>query len=793
MKKTETMAADDRHTGKAHRRLEDPRLLTGNGRYAADVTYPGTLVAAVLRSPVGHAWLGHIDTTAAAALQGVVAIYTAKDLGSAQRPLPSFGQFPKSVIEQINPTIRQCPHPTLAEGKVRYAGQPVAFVVAESREIAEDALDLIEVDYDSIAGVMSVDKALEPGAPLLYDELPDNIALDFKLDLGGIDAAFARAAHVVEDEYSSQRYSGMALEGRGLLAVPDGASLTVWAGHQLPHFLRNLIAETLALSPFDVRVIQPDIGGGFGPKAGMYSEDLLVPFAALKLGRAVKWVEDKREQLLSSSHSRQQSFKIALALDVNGKILGLRYHARIDTGAYLTFPVVLSYLGMCHFLGPYKIPAMGAHVQAILTNKTHSAPARGAGRPEVVFALNRIMDLAAKKIGMDPMQLRRINFILPSEMPYIPGILYRDGNPMVIDSGNYPEALERTLAAMDYTNFPAQQAEALKEGRYIGFGLSCNVESGGLGPYEYARVRIDPAGKVLVHVGVADTGQGHKTTLAQVCADELLIEPRQIFVASADTNYLTYGRGTYHSRSAVAAGNAVVIAARAVREKARTIAATILAAPPGELVFAKGAFVHEASGRTMSLGDCARLAVSESALGAGLAPGLDETSCYEVPTTSWANAVHAGIVEVDPETGGVKILRYMILHDCGKVLNPLIVRGQVVGSLAQGIGGAFLEDFVYDDDGNPLSTSMADYLMPRLHDMPRVELLRMENPSPLNPLGVKGSGEVGTIGPPAVIAAAIEHALTPFGVHMDRTPLSPQTVLGALRAAREKTHAPREV
>lgn len=781
-----------RHTGKAHRRLEDPRLLKGEGAYAADVTHPGALIGAILRSPVAHAKLGKIELAAALALPGVVAIYTAKDLGSAQRPLPSFGQFPKSLIDELQPTIRQCPHPTLAENKVRYVGQAVAFVVAVSREIAEDALDLIEVDYDPLGSVMTVDQAGQPEAPSLHDEIPGNVALDFNVNIGDAAAAFAAAAHVVEGEYTIQRYSGMALEGRGLLAVPapDGG-LTVWAGHQLPHFLRNLISESLGLSQFDVRVIQPDIGGGFGPKAGMYSEDLLVPFAALKLGKAVKWVEDKREQLLSSSHSRQQSFDIALALDDHGKILGLRYRARIDTGAYLTFPVVLSYLGMTHFLAPYKMPAVSAHVQAVLTNKTHSAPSRGAGRPEVVFALNRIIDRAAAKLGMDPMQLRRINLIQPSEMPYKPGILYRDGNPMVVDSGNYPEALERTLAAMDYTGFAAEQARALAQGRYIGFGLICNVESGGLGPYEYARVRIDPGGKVVVHVGVADTGQGHKTSLAQLCADELMLEPADVSVQSADTNYLSYGRGTYHSRSAVAAGNAVVMAAVAVRNKARIIAASSLSVPGTQLAFANGAFHDEATGRSVSLAECARLAAPESALVAGLAPGLDETSCFEVPTTSWANAVHAGTVEVDPETGGVKILRYMILHDCGKVLNPLIVRGQAVGSLAQGIGGAFLEDLVYDDDGNPLATTMADYLMPRLHDMPRVELLHMESPSPLNPLGVKGSGEVGTIGPPAVIAAAIENALASFGVRIERTPLSPQTVLGALREAREKTHASR--
>jgi len=777
--------------GKELPRLEDPRLLTGRGKYAADLHYPGALVGAVLRSPMAHARIGKIDSFAAAALPGVIAIYTAEDLGAAQRPLPSFGQFPKSLLDELKPTIRQCPHPTLAQGKVRYVGQPVAFVVAESREIAEDAVDLIEVDYDGIDVVMSVDKAIQEGAALLHDDLPDNVPLDFNVQIGDVDGAFARAAHVVRDEYFVQRYSGMALEGRGLMAVPEPGGLTVWAGHQLPHFLRNLIAESVGLSPFDVRVIQSDIGGGFGPKAGMYSEDVLVPFAAMKLGRPVKWAEDKREQFLASSHSRQQSYDIELALDAQGKFLALRYHARIDTGAYLTFPVVLSYLGMCHFLAPYRLPAMGAHVQAVLTNKTHSAPSRGAGRPEVVFALNRIIDCAAQRMGIDPMELRRRNLITPSELPYRPGILYRDGNPMVVDSGDYPQAFERTLEAMNYAGFAKEQAAALSEGRYIGFGLTCNVESGGLGPYEYARVRIDPAGKVVVHTGVVDTGQGHKTSLAQVCADQLEISPHQVTVTPADTSHLTYGRGTYHSRAAVAAGNAVLLAAKAVREKAAAIASKILAVDLDQLRFEKGKFVHDGSGRSVDLAACARFAAPETSLDAGLVPGLDETACFEVPTTSWANAVHAGVVEVDIETGALKILRYIVFHDCGKVLNPMLVRGQVVGSLAQGIGGAIFEDMVYDDDGNPLATTLADYLMPRIHDMPRVELLHMESPSPLNPLGVKGAGEAGTIGPPGVLAAAAENALAPFGVRFNRTPLSPQAILSALREAKGRNHATR--
>jgi aerobic carbon-monoxide dehydrogenase large subunit len=774
------------HTGASRPRDEDPRLLTGRGYYTADLRAPGMLVAAILRSPFGHARLGAIDTNNAMKLPGIAAVFTADDLGTAQIPLPSFGQFSKSLLDRWNPTIRACPHPTLARGKVRYVGQPVAIVVADSREIAEDALELIEVDYDPLPVTMSVTESLDSGAPLVFDEYPDNVALDLNASIGDADAAFARAAYVVRDQFSIQRHTGMALEGRGILAVPERGGLTVWAGHQLPHFLRNLVSDALQIPQYAVRVIQPDIGGGFGQKAGMYSEDVLIPFAANQLGRPVKWLEDKSEQLVASSHSRQQEFDMELALDADAMILGLRYSAKIDTGAYLTFPVVLSYLGMCHLLGPYRIPNFKAHVQSVLTNKTHSAPSRGAGRPEAVFALNRIMDRAAQQIGIDPIELRRKNFIPPSEMPYEPGILYRDGNTMVFDSGDYPEALERLLKAIDRDGFRTEQGAARTQGRYIGLGIECNVEAGGLGPYEYARVRLDPSGKIAVHTGVTDSGQGHKTAFAQVCADQLGVDPSDVIVFPTDTAMLPYGRGAYHSRGAVAAGSAVYKAAQALRNKIVTVAATRFQVQAERFVLADGKVFEPGTDRTLSLVECAKLATPEAALPVGQEPGLDETAYFEIPTTSWGNAVHAAFVEVDVETGAVKILRYVLLHDCGRMINPLIVRGQVVGALVQGIGGSLLEDLVYDSDGNPLVTTMQDYILPRMHDVPEIEILHMETPSPLNPLGVKGAGEAGTLGPPAALAAAVEDALAPLRVRINRTPLSPHNILSALRESRRE-------
>ena len=779
-----------RHVGAALRRVEDPRLLTGRGYYAADLAAPGMLVAAVLRSSLAHARLGAIATDKAAALPGVALVATAADLGAAQRPLPSFGQFPASLIERWQPAIRSCPHPTLAEGKVRYVGQPVALVVAESREIAEDALELIEVDYDPLPVTTSIGQSLAPDAPLLFEDQPDNVALEFRTTIGDVEAAFAGAAHIVRDRFSIQRYSGMALEGRGLLAVPGHDGLTIWASHQLPHFLRTLVSETLQLPHYAVRVLAPDIGGGFGQKAGMYSEDVLVPWAAQRLGRPVKWLEDKAEQLVGSSHSRQQEFDMELALDPAAKILGLRYRARIDAGGYLTFPVVLSYLGMCHMLGPYRLPAFAAHVQSVLTNKTHSAPSRGAGRPEAAFALNRIVDRAAQQIGLDPIELRRRNFILPDEMPYAPGILYRDGNPLQFESGDYPAALERALEAIDRDGFRKRQAAARAEGRYLGLGIECNVEAGGLGPYEYARVRVDGTGRVVVHTGLVDSGQGHRTVFAQVCADQLGVDPADVVVLATDTQALPYGRGTYHSRGAVAGGGAVVKAAQALRARMLALAASHFQIRPDTLVVADGAVFEPGTERKLSFADCARLATPELALPLGREPGLDETAVFEMPTTSWGNAVHAAFVEVDVETGRVRILRYVVLHDCGRMINPLIVRGQIVGALVQGIGGSLLEELAYDAGGNPLATTLQEYMLPRLDDVPEIEILHMETPSTLNPLGLKGAGEAGTLGPPAALAAAVEDALAPFGVRVNATPLSPRHILAALRERRrERGHA----
>lgn len=773
------------YIGAPIKRAGDPRLLRGEGRFVSDLSVEGMLVATVVRSPHAHARIKSIDTSRARQHPGIAAVYTAADLGAAQRPLPSFGQFPKALIDLWQPTIRPAPVTTLAAGKVRHVGEPVALVVGANRYVAEDAAELVDVEYEPLEAVSDAEAALDPEAPRLFEAWPDNAALRMTVTVGEVDRAFKQAAHVYKDRYYSHRYTGVPLEGRGLLATPDpaGEGMTVWSSHQMPHFHRALICEALSLPEFAVRVLQPDIGGGFGQKAGLYPEDVLIPFAAKTLRQPVKWLEDKREHFQASSHSREQLFDTEVAVDAEGRLLALRYRVLLDAGAYLTFPVVLPYLGLCHFFGPYRLPALQAEITSVLTNKVTSAPYRGAGRPEVVFVLNRVLDRIAKELSLDPVEVRRRNMISPQDLPHEPGILYRDGTQMVLDSGNYPEAFERLLEAVGYSEFRREQEAQRKAGRHLGIGLACNVESGGIGPVEAARVRVDPSGQVIVYLGVTDTGQGQRTSFAQVCADSLGIHPDRITVVTGDTANLPYSRGTYHSRAAVTAGNAVHGAAQKVRRKVLEIASQHFEAAIEDIELVDGsARVKGVPDMAITFARCAQLAAPEMALPRGISPGLDELHYFEAPTVVWGNAAHAAIVEVDPEIGSVKILRYVVVHDCGRVLNPTILAGQIHGGIAAGIGGTMLEHLVYDDEGQLLTSSLADYMLPRASDIPQIELISMETPSPLNPLGAKGAGEGGTIAPPSVLAAAVEDALAPYGVRVTRTPLSPKAILAAIRA-----------
>lgn len=771
-------------------RREDPRLLRGEGRYISDLSIPGMLTAAVVRSTHAHARILGVDPSRALALPGVVAVFTWRDLGAAQRPIPTFGQIPDAIHKAWQPMVRSAPVYPLAQQKVRYVGEPIALVVATDRYLAADAVELVDVTYDPLPVVVDVERAGSPDSPKLFDGWPDNTALHFKVSFGDVDAAFRTAAHRFSDRYYSHRYTGVPLEGRGILALPElsGRGLTVWTSHQLPHFHRATICEALGLPEHAVRAVQPDIGGGFGQKAGLYPEDVLIPFAAWRLGRPVKWLEDRREHFVASSHSREQLHDVEVAVDREGLLLGLRDRVLIDGGAYLTFPIVLPYLGLCHMLGPYRVPALSADIRTVLTNKVTSAPYRGAGRPEWVFVINRVMDRIARELRLDPAEVRRRNLIRAEEMPYPAGILYRDGTPMVLDSGDYPTTLERCLDAVGYESFRTTQAEEHRRGIYVGIGMACNVEATGIGPFEAARVRVDPSGEVAVYTGVTSQGQGHQTVFAQVCAERLGVSPDKITVVTGDTATIGFSRGTYHSRAAVTAGNAVYLAAEKVRAKLIRLTSHLLEVAPEDLEIADGSIrVRGAPDRAVSLARCAQICIPGAPLPPGIEPGLDETAYFNAPSVTWGNAAHAAIVRVDPETGSVKILRYVVVHDCGRVLNPLILDGQIHGGVVAGIGGALLEHLVYDQNGQLLTTTLMDYLLPTVADAPEIEILHQETLSPLNPLGVKGAGEGGTIGPPAVLAAAVEDALSPFGARITRTPISPTTVLAALREAATRT------
>jgi carbon-monoxide dehydrogenase large subunit len=768
------------------RRKEDGRLLFGDARYVGDLQLPGMLTAVVVRSPLAHARIISINTERARALPGVAAVFTAADLGAALMPLPSFGQFPPNLIAEWKPMLRSAPVPTMARDKVRHVGEAVALVVADSRYTAEDGAELVEIEYEPLEPVTSIDAALRGDAVILFEGWDDNVALHLQLGFGDIDAAFAGATHVISDHFTCHRYTGVPLEGRGLLAAPDPdrRGMTVWSNHQLPHFQRALICDALERPEFSVRVLQCDVGGGFGQKAGLYPEDVLIPFAAGKLGRPVRWLEDRHEHFMASSHSREQQFDASLAVGADGLLLGLRYDAYLDAGAYLTFPVVLPVLGFAHTVGPYRLPAVAADLRSVLTNKTTSAPYRGAGRPETVFMLNRLIDRAADELGLDPIEVRRRNLITPDEMPYSPGILYRDGGPLVLDSGDYPAALERCAAAIDYDRFRTDQASAREQGRHLGIGISCNVESTGIGPFEGARVKIDPSGQIAVYTGVVSSGQGHETVLAQVCADVFGVDPAHVTVRQGDTADIAFSRGTYHSRVAVTAGNAVHSAAQRTRDKVLRFAGHMLEAAVADLEVHDGQVnVKGSPGAKMTLAECAQRCIPGAALPDGMEPGLDESDYVTFPTVTWAYAAHAAIVSVDPATGGVEIVRYVVVHDCGRLLNPMIVRGQIQGGVTAGIGGAMLEELVYNDDGQLLTASLMDYLLPAMSDVPAIEILQTETASTTNALGVKGVGEGGTVGPPAALAAAVEDALAPLGVRIRHSSLSPRHVLAAIREA----------
>ena len=768
--------------GKSLRRVEDDRLLRGQGRYLADLNPPGTLAAMFVRSPHAHARIVSIDAAAARALPGVVAVITPDQVAGRTDPICVAGEVhtPERLMRELKPMDRVHPTPIMPVEKVTYVGQPVAMVVAESRRAAQDALEAVTVEYETLPVVTDPVAALEPDAPRIEPGWPDNVALSVATDKGKPDDAFASAAVVVEEEIVTHRYVAAPMEPRGVLATVDplAGALTVWASTQTPHVLQTILAVCLRQSTETIRVIACDVGGGFGQKGIQAVEDVLVPFAARELGRPVRWIEERGENLVAAAHARDQIHRIAMAATADGRIVAVRDDVLVNFGAYNIIGLVVPYNTLSHLLGVYDIPNARIRVRGILTNTCFTTPYRGAGRPEAVFAMERIIDRLARKLGMDPADVRAKNIVPAAAMPYDTGLLYRDGNPQVYDSGNFPELFKRARAIVDLDGIRAKQRAGLQpDGTYIGVGFALYVEGSGMGPFEGATVRVLPSGRVEVATGACSQGQGHRTVYAQITADALGVPFESVDVIGGDTAKIAFGIGTIASRSTVTAGNAIHSAATLVKDRALDIAAEMLEAAPADLELVDGSARIKGSDRRVTLAQVSQTAIKgvlkQGKPGDGI---LSDTAYFIPPTVTYASAAHAVVVSVDPETGVVKILRYVVVHDCGRVVNPLLADAQVVGGVMQGVGGILREEMIYDDNGQPLTGSFMDYAMPIAADLPAVELDHIESLSTRNPLGVKGLGEGGAIGPPAAVANAVEDALQPLGVVVRRGPLSPSRV-----------------
>ncbi len=743
---------------------------------------PGMLHAAFLRSSLAHARLGAIDTTAAAAMPGVHAILTAADMPARMRE----ARMPMLVP---NPAISDLATPyCLARDEVCFVGEAIAIVVADSRHRAEDAVAAIAVDYDRLPAVGDCRAAVAADAPHCRLGAASNKAAVFKAAYGDVAAAFGAAPHVFREELWQHRGCGHALECRGVLARIDPADgmLTLWSSTQTPHLGKASLADLLSRDPESIRVIAPDVGGGFGPKAVFYAEDAVVAAASLRLGRPVKWIEDRREHFLSATQERDQYWSLEIAVERDGKLRGVRGTMLHDTGAYVPWGIIMPFIAAATVPGPYVLPAYDIEVTVAYTNKVPTTPVRGAGRPQAVFAMERLMDRAARELKLDRAEIRRRNFIAPTQMPYAVGLTFRDGKPLVYDSGDYPACQEKALALARYDDFPARQAAARQQGRFIGIGIGNYVEGTGLGPFEGVTVRVLQNGRVSVRSGAAPQGQGHRTTLAQICAERLNLPIEQISVTVGDTGAIAMGVGTFASRITANAGPSALIAADSVRAQIIGLAARVLEAEEADLVLADGQV--EATGgnrRFIALSDLARIAQGMPGFSfpAGQGAGLEHTAYFTPSQAAYCNGCHVVEVEVDPDLGAVHILNYTVAHDSGKLINPFIVDGQIQGAVAHGIGNSLLEWMIYDDDAQPLTTTFGDYLLPGAGDVPHIDAVHLETPSPLNPLGAKGAGEGGTIPAAAAIVAAVENALAPFGVHLATAPITPDRIIALLRAS----------
>jgi aerobic carbon-monoxide dehydrogenase large subunit len=743
--------------GQSPRRKEDGRLVTGRGRFIDDVAPAGLLHAAIVRSVHAHARVVAIDATAARALPGV-SVFVAEDLPELDAPLHA------SHADRGNPYVwLDTPRPQrpLARGEVRYVGEPIAVVVASDAYAAADAAAAVRVEYAPLPAVTDAEGAMRSGAPEAHTGLP-NLVGHAGTVIGDVERAFGEADVVVEEHPRHGRVSAMSMETRGICAQPDAAAqgLVVWAPHQSPYAVRDAVAGRLGMPVESVRVVVPDTGGGFGPKENVYPEDVLIPVLAYRLDRPVKWIQTRAEFVLSTHHAREQAHHARLAATRTGRILAVDVTIVKDVGAYHYHSVNEPTNTINHLPSMYRVPAYRAEAFSVVTNKVPSAPYRGAGRPEAILVIERLLDRLAATLGLDPAEVRARNLIAASDMPYRPGLVYRDGVPVRYDGGDYPRELERALALLDYPRWRTRQRELRAQGRHVGLGIAGSLEAGGSSrPGEWATVKVDEHGHVEVLIGVSGSGQGHETVFAQVCAEHLGARFEDIRVRGGDTALVPHGYGTGASRVAVNTGNAVMSAAVTVKAKARRVAARLLECATEDVRIEEGrAFVIGAPARAIALGDVARAALRDPTLIADGGPGLWASRFWAPPTVTWSSGVHAAAVEVDPETGRVGILAYVIVHDCGRQLHPVIVDGQIVGGFAQGLGVALGEHIVYDDEGQVLTSTLMDYVIPRADDMPPLMVEDLHFPTDHNALGVRGVGEGATGPPPTVIANAVADA-----------------------------------
>ncbi|GCE16611.1 xanthine dehydrogenase family protein molybdopterin-binding subunit [Dictyobacter kobayashii] len=746
------------------KRREDPRLITGQATYVDDIKLLGMLHMAVLRSPYGHARITSINTDAARQQPGVVAVYTAQDIKGTVGNIPVAAPLPPHITNGMG---RRLP---LAEGKVRFYGDPVAIVIAENRYIARDALDLIDIDYEPLPAAIDIEKAMQPDAPILYEEFKTNVAVSMHPSSEAIDKVFAETVAnggvIVKERFVNQRVAPSPMETRGVVAEfrKSDKSLSLWSSSQIPHLLRNYLAEQLGLAQHQVRVIVPEVGGGFGCKLNIYPEEALASFAAMKTGRPVKWIEDRDENLAATIHGRDQVNYMEAAATKEGKVVGLKFHIISDLGSYLQFftDVIAIAFTLPMLSGCYDIPNIYSSCDTVFTNKAPTDAYRGAGRPEAAYMVERAIDLVANELKRDPAEIRLLNFVQPEQFPHTmaTGALY--------DSGNYAAALEKAMDIIQYDKLREEQKQARAQGKLMGIGISSYVEICGIGPkgttpfglYESARVRIEQTGTVMVYTGSSPHGQGEETTFAQIVGNEFGIPQEKVLILHGDTDSTPEGRGTYGSRTTAVGGTAVYQAALRLKQKMATIAAAMLEASATDIELEEGKFTVVGSPqKSVSFEDVAATANTSNTLAPGIEPGLETTVFFEPEACTFPFGTHICVVEINQETGEPRITRYVAVDDCGKQLNPLIVAGQVHGGIAQGVGQAMYEEVVYNEDGQLLTSTFMDYAMPIAPELPFFELDHTVTPTLVNPLGVKGVGEAGTIGSTPAVAAAVADAL----------------------------------